>query len=156
MAKHIFKVDNANGKRGERIFASFLKQRGYKFEDVSENKEYQDDDIDFVVETKLGRKVSFEVKNDSLIHKTGNIFFESISNVDHNTVGCFEKTKSTYMAICSEPGKKIYLVKSQFLKDYVNENKNSLRYISRVPGSNSAGYLIPVRKIADRVKIVDF
>lgn len=156
MTKHSFKKDHQSGKRGEAIFADYLSRKGFKFEDVSENKEYQDDDVDFVVESKLGKKVSFEVKNDSMIHKTGNIFYESISNVDHNTVGCFEKTKSEFMVICSEPSSVFYIAKSDFLREYVKENKNNLRYISRVPGSNSAGYLIPVKNIRDNVKILSF
>ena len=159
MAKvHEFAADNEIGKRGERIFTDFLRRHGYSFTDVSDDREYQRQDVDVLIESKktAGTKIPAEVKNDTMIHKTGNIFFETMSNVDYATDGCFQKTKADIMAIVSEPEKSIYLVDAQFLKKYVTENAKSLRFISRVPGSNSCGYLIPVRNISDRVKKVSY
>lgn len=156
MVQHKFEEDNLAGKQGERLFKRFLEKRGKSCKDVSDNPEYQKDDIDFIVEGKHGREISFEVKNDSKISRTGNIFYESISNVDYGTVGCFEKTKADYIVICSEPEKKFYVVKSEVLRRYVRDNKQSLRYISRVEGSNSAGYLVPKSSISTHLKVVEY
>lgn len=159
MAKvHEFAADNEIGKRGERIFMDFLCRHGYSFTDVSDDREYQKQDVDVLIESKkmAGKQIPVEIKNDTMIHRTGNIFFETMSNVDYATDGCFQKTKADIMVIVSEPEKSIYLVDAQFLKKYVTESAKSLRFISRVPGSNSCGYLIPVRNISDRVKKVSY
>lgn len=134
----------------------FLEKTGKKCRDVSDDPDFQKDDIDFIVEGRSGNELSFEVKNDSKIYRTGNIFYEYISNVDYGTVGCFEKTKADFIVICSEQESKFYIIASEVLKEYVRNNKNSLRYISRVEGSNSAGYLIPKRNVAEYLKEVDF
>lgn len=156
MVQHKFEADNSAGKRGEKLFKEFLEKSGKQCKDVSDDPKYQKDDIDFIVEGKSGNELSFEVKNDSKIAYTGNIFYESISNVDYGTVGCFEKTKADFIVICSEPENKFYLIRSNILKDYVRDNRNSLRYISRVEGSNSAGYLVPKAKVAEHLKVVEY
>ena len=156
MVQHKFEEDNSAGKRGEKLFKEFLEKSGKQCKDVSDDPKYQKDDIDFIVEGKSGNELSFEVKNDSKIAYTGNIFYESISNVDYGTVGCFEKTKADFIVICSEPENKFYLIRSNILKDYVRDNRSSLRYISRVEGSNSAGYLVPKAKVAEYLKVVEY
>lgn len=151
--QHIFKNDNAIGKRGEAIFKAFLDRRNAIYTDVSEDGEYQEQDIDFVVDSKRvpGKKIYIEVKNDTRIASTGNIFFETMSNVDYSTEGCFSKTKANYIAIVSESERLIYFVKTQFLKKFIEEHSHELRFIPRVPGSNSCGYLIPLKKLGENV-----
>lgn len=156
MTQHKFEEDNSAGKRGEKLFKEFLEKSGKPCKDVSDDPKYQKDDIDFIVEGKSGNELSFEVKNDSKIAYTGNIFYESISNVDYGTVGCFEKTKADFIVICSESENKFYLIRSNVLKEYVRDNRSSLRYISRVEGSNSAGYLIPKAKVSEHLKVVTY
>ena len=149
---HIFNEDNEIGKRGERIFAKFLDCMKLEYDDVSDVREYQKQDIDFIV--KCGESdLKFEVKNDTRIATTGNIFFETMSNVDYSTNGCFNKTKADVMVIVSESESKLYMISSNALKKYVDENKSHLRFISRVPGSNSCGYLVPVSKLGETIKI---
>lgn len=67
----MFIKDKYRGKWGEAQFASLLKKSGVHFQDVSEDREWQEQDIDFIVEG-----VPYEVKTDFAIHKTGNIFIE--------------------------------------------------------------------------------
>jgi hypothetical protein len=155
MTEHIFSKDNEVGKIGEQIFKEYLDNKGITYRDVSDDAEYQKIDVDFVVNGHSG-DVLVEVKNDTKIAYTGNIFYESISNVDYNTIGCFENTKADWIVICSEPNNTFYIVNAKFLKEYVGKNKNGLRYIARVFGSNSAGYLIPTSKIRNSLKIVKF
>ena len=146
---HDFAEDNAIGKRGEKIFSDFMSRIGIKFTDVSEDENYQSDDVDFLVSSKkLGRDVGVEVKNDRWIHRTGNVFFETVSNVDFDTQGCFSKSKADFMAIVSEDEHSIYFIKMVPLREFVEKNMNSLTKIERVSGSNSSGYLIPLSEIA--------
>lgn len=149
---HIFKEDNEIGKRGEQIFSRFLDKLNLPYRDVSDFPDYQKQDVDFIV--RFGQDdVKFEVKNDTRIASTRNIFFETMSNVDYATDGCFNKTKADVMVIVSESERRLYMISSDSLKRFVEENKNSLRFISRVPGSNSCGYLVPVKRLGDNLKI---
>lgn len=154
-AEHIFSDDHRIGKAGERIFKEYLDKHNIEYRDVSEDTEYQKRDVDFVVKGKRG-DVLVEVKNDTKIAYTGNIFYECISNVDYNTVGCFEKTEAEWIVICSEADSSFYIVNTSLLREYVNGNREKLRYISRVSGSNSAGYLIPKASIPKLLKVVKF
>ena len=151
---HIFKEDNEIGKRGEQIFSRFLDKLNLPYRDVSDLPEYQKQDVDFIV--GFGQDdVKFEVKNDTRIASTRNIFFETMSNVDYATDGCFNKTKADVMVIVSESERRLYMISSDSLKRFVEENKNGLRFISRVPGSNSCGYLVPIARLGERLKIRD-
>ena len=155
MIEHDFQKDSGIGRDGEVLFSEYLTSRGILFEYVGEDIRFQPYDIDFVVHRE-GKPVLVEVKNDTKISYTGNIFYESVSNVDYGTVGCFEKTRAEWIVICAEPERRFYIVRSEFLRDYVAKNKDNLKYISRVAGSNSAGYLIPLSEIIDEVTIVPF
>ena len=150
---HNFSDDNAIGKRGEEIFRKCLDRWNCKYTDVSDDKRYQEQDIDFIVESRKtpGKTVAVEVKNDQRIAETGNIFFETMSNVDYSTEGCFKKSKAELMAIVSESERLIYFVGTEILRKFVDENSRTLRFISRVPGSSSCGYLIPVERIGKNV-----
>lgn len=153
MAIHNFSDDNAIGKRGEEIFRKCLEKWKCNFTDVTDDPEYQEQDIDFIVESRKtkGEFVAVEVKNDQRIADTRNIFFETMSNVDYSTEGCFKKSKSKLMAIVSESEKKIYFVGTETLRRFVDKNSDYLRFISRVPGSNSCGYLVPIERIKSDV-----
>ena len=133
---HIFKEDNEIGKRGEQIFSRFLDKLNLPYRDVSDLPEYQKQDVDFIV--GFGQDdVKFEVKNDTRIASTRNIF------------------KADVMVIVSESERRLYMISSDSLKRFVEENKNGLRFISRVPGSNSCGYLVPISRLGERLKIRD-
>ena len=155
MAVHNFEDDNKIGENGEKIFKEFMESHNLKYTDVSKVDEYQDIDVDFIVHLENG-KILVEVKNDTRIHSTDNIFYETISNVDFGTPGCFEKTKSNVIVICSEQDKTLYIVKTADLRNYVHQNKNSLRFVERVSGSNSAGYLVPKSRIMDKLTILKY
>ena len=149
---HVFKDDNEIGKRGEKIFSKYLDNLGLEHEDVSDVKEYQKQDIDFVVRAKTGQTWTVEVKNDTRIAQTGNIFFETISNVHYSSNGCFNKTNADAMVIVSESEKKLYIVTTKNLKKFVEDNKEHLKFRT-TPGSNSAGFLVPVASLGDKIKV---
>lgn len=67
----MFIKDKYRGKWGEAQFASLLSKAGVEYEDVSEDKDWQKQDVDFLV-----GKHKYEVKTDFAISKTGNIFIE--------------------------------------------------------------------------------
>lgn len=149
---HVFKDDNAIGKRGEKIFSRYLDMLGLEYKDVSDVTSYQKQDIDFVVMSKTGKEWTVEVKNDTRIAQTGNIFFETISNVHYSSNGCFNKTTADAMVIVSESEKKLYIMTTKSLKTFVEDNKDHLKFRT-TPGSNSAGFLVPVSALGDKIKV---
>lgn len=70
-----------SGRQGEIIFSRRMIENGYKVEDVSNNSDYWSKDIDFIITSPItGAVKSFEVKYDSRINKTGNLYLE-LSNI---------------------------------------------------------------------------
>ncbi|MBF9254712.1 hypothetical protein I2I11_15510 [Pontibacter sp. 172403-2] len=80
---------------------AFLRQHPatLKVVNVEENPAYQARDIDLLWQfSHKGtiKEVSIEIKGDRW-HKTGNYFFETISNEDKGTPGCFLYTEANYI-----------------------------------------------------------
>ena len=70
-----------NGKQGESLFKQIMVGRGYTVRDVSNNPEYWYKDIDFIITSPTtGQTKTFEVKWDSRINHTGNLYLE-LSNI---------------------------------------------------------------------------
>ena len=63
---------------------------GYNVQDVRKIKVYRDEDVDFIA-----NHLKIEVKGDRYPEK--NICFETTSNVEKNTEGCFLKTKCDFL-----------------------------------------------------------
>jgi hypothetical protein len=153
---HEFDDDNKIGMRGEKIFEQYCCCHGISVLRVSDNPEWQKRDVDFLVVGDDGVEYAYEVKNDTRIWKTRNVFYEDVSNVDYRTVGCFEKTLADFIVICSEPEEKMYVVDARRLREYVAPRISSFRRISVVPGSKSSGILVPLDEIAHFVKEYDY
>lgn len=66
---------NKQGLAVQEIVKAHLESRGNKIIDVSQVKEYQKRDIDFIV-SKDGKTTTLEVKKDKSLFRTGNIFIE--------------------------------------------------------------------------------
>lgn len=66
---------NKQGLAVQEIVKAHLESRGNKIVDVSQVKEYQKRDIDFIV-SKDGKTTTLEVKKDKSLFRTGNIFIE--------------------------------------------------------------------------------
>ena len=66
-----------NGKQGEALFSQIMTEKGYTVVDVSGNPEYWHKDIDFIITSPTtGSVKTFEVKWDSRIGQTGNLYLE--------------------------------------------------------------------------------
>ena len=66
-------------------------------QNVENNKEYQVQDIDLLCTLEIRgseKTVAIEIKGDTKAHRTGNFFFETISNEALNTQGCFLKSRA--------------------------------------------------------------
>ena len=94
----------AVGKHGEEAVLRYLKQKhGNDVIDVRLVPLYQKRDIDFL----LPDDTAVEVKTDTWLHKTGNLFFEAAR--DHGFAGCFYRSKADVWAYVDAESGKAYL-----------------------------------------------
>lgn len=85
-----FRTDLKRGHEGEDYFLNVFNQfNNVEIIDVSDNPEYQECDIDFLL-IKNGKKHCVEIKTDS--YTSGNMFYEEMSCKETHSLGCFRKT----------------------------------------------------------------
>ena len=80
-----------NGKDGEKLFRERMSAQGYTVQDVSNNSNYWEKDIDFLVTSPTSKLTkSIEVKWDSKINTTGNLYLETFSINSKGYKGWYE------------------------------------------------------------------
>ena len=110
-----FKIDNdVFGKKGESLFESYAKRKKYMILDVTEDKNFQDKDIDFIIilnpeynaERILAENlftkysshkdnwVTVEVKTDTRTFGTRNLVYEVLS---HDNPGCLARSVADFI-----------------------------------------------------------
>lgn len=156
---HNFKKSINIGNYGEQIIKSYFETNSniVNVTDVSKDKKYQDKDIDFIVELKNGENISIELKTDT--YDTGNIFYEAISNKEHNVLGCMIKSKAKCLFYYFIKTKELYVIDFKAYKKWVNENnerfaKKRIKNINKRGNdiTHSIGLLIP-KKIFEKEMI---
>ena len=121
-----FKTSNELGKIGEAIAKKYFDQSNKisSYLDVTEDDIYQEKDIDFILNMKNGKVITVEAKADKV--PSSNIFFETISNKEKNTLGCMLKTEADYVFYYFLAYKELYILKR---KQYVNWVKKEKLYL---------------------------
>lgn len=137
------------GKTGEEVVCKILENQQNSLEvvDVRDCQYFRDIDVDFIQVISNGEPRKIEVKTDSIGHISKNLAYEYVSNYKTGSIGCFEKTKSDYIFYYLEKTKRLYVIATKLLQDYVALNKDNLRLISM--GDNARGYLIKLQKLAE-------
>lgn len=94
---HIFKDSIKVGDYGENIVKQYLMRSPAvkNIIDVSNSKMYQDLGIDVIAKMKNGTELKIEVKTDT--YQSGNIYYETVSAKEVDSLGGFEKTQCDYM-----------------------------------------------------------
>ena len=108
--------------------------------DVREDKNFQEQDIDFLVENIYRQFHSVEVKTDYKAHETGNIVYEVTTS---GNVGCFEKTKAKYIAYFIPHSETVHMIDVERFRKYIH----SLNRQPKDMGDNASGYLIPIEDL---------
>ena len=123
---HDFKISNELGKIGEAIAKKYFDQSNKisSYLDVTEDDIYREKDIDFILNMKNGNVITVEAKADKV--PSSNIFFETISNKEKNTLGCMLKTEADYVFYYFLAYKELYILKR---KQYVNWVKKEKLYL---------------------------
>ena len=146
-----FKSSNKIGRQGEQ----FVKQQILELHpnvvsitDVSDDKFYQKQDIDFVVDFTSGKQATVEIKTDT--YKTGNMFFETISNEEYQTKGCLMKTNADFLFyyFSNYQNGVLYIFKMKAFRKFVLDNLPHFRE-RRVTNTThtSIGYIVPLSYI---------
>ncbi len=110
-----FYTDLERGEVGENKFIELCNRLNFKCVDVSDEKEYQDLDVDFIVDNTL-----VEVKTDYKIAETSNLYIEVWSSNKIGYKGWYQKTKCEYMYVYDVNNKLMYGFCFNDLKEYVD------------------------------------
>jgi len=122
----------SEAEKGEEIVFHYLLTLPHviEVEDVRNCPEYRQKDIDFIVHTidentKTFSSETVEVKTDTY-YRTGNIFAETVSNLNLGTKGCFLKTECDYIYYLFHPQNILYILPTQEVRQWFWKNFESL------------------------------
>lgn len=133
------------GKDGEQFFKNCSEQMNYKVEDLSEIEEFWYKDIDFkLTSSATGVSKYFEVKTDTLIANTGNLFIETWSRdtIQPKHRGWFLVCEADYISYIDWKNKIIHT----FLLDELKELISSHNY-PKAANAEAEGYLVPLAAV---------
>ena len=142
---------NNNGKQGEQLFQQIMESRGYTVEDVSNNPQYWYKDIDFIVTSSTsGETKTFEVKWDTKINTTGNLFLEYESLYSKGGKGWFEFCEADFLAYGDAVTKVFYIIDMEQLR----QAANNLPFRSARCGNDSIGQLVALKDIQEITQVL--
>jgi len=100
---------------------------------------------------KNGKRYVLEVKTDR--YRSPNFFLEINSNLEQNTLGCIEASKSDFFFYYFSNAKQLYIFKTNDLKKWLNRNKNIFKPIN-VPNKNytTVGIKVPIITLINEIK----
>ena len=142
-----------NGRQGELLFKRIMEQRGYKVIDVSNNPAYWNYDIDFVITSPAtGATKNFEVKWDTRIHNTGNLYLEltNVHSKQWNGEGWFKHCQAEYLVYGDAQAQVFYVIPFQQLKERTYWLPQKIVNC----GTDSTGLLVSLKDIEDLIQIV--
>lgn len=146
-----FNSSNKIGHQGEQFVKQWILElhpNVSSITDVSDDKFYQKQDIDFVVDFTNGKQATVEIKTDT--YKTGNMFFETISNEEYQTKGCLMKTNADFLFyyFSNYQNGVLYIFKMKDFRKFVLDNLSHFR-MRRVTNTThtSIGYIVPLSYI---------
>lgn len=141
------------GQNGEATVAYTLMRMGYRVTDVRNDSTYQDIDTDLLGQ-RDNIKTTFEIKTDSYMAKTGNIYFETVSNEEMAVPGCMLKTKADVLLYYPEGLDYMLWIDMPTYREYVMSRQETYRDHSvqnrRRNGngvSTSLGLIVPASEI---------
>ncbi len=133
-----------------------------RVEDVSNNPAFQIKNIDLILYKKDGITINIEIKTDERMHKTGNFFFETISNDLKGTPGCFmysEADEFYYYDIISDI---LYIFDLKIARDWFTKNIGKFKEVATATSTldsksnvlyRTIGRLVPIEVINNNIKI---
>lgn len=140
-----------NGKEGEKRFKQIMQSRNYLVNDVAKNPAYYDKDIDFILTSPTtGLVKSFEVKWDSKIGKTGNLYLELTNTHSKGGKGWFRFCQADYIAYGDSRNNIFYIIPLLELKNRIDKIPKRMGYCK----DDSSGYLVSLKDIEDITQVL--
>lgn len=138
-----FTIQNNIGKDGEKDFLDYCKKRNLKVKDVSDIKEYQNIDVDFIINGYYT-----ELKTDNLIDKTGNFPIELIHHrKSGDRKGWFFYTQAKYVIRYSKKSNKLYVLYFDKCKDYISNLDKKVKWFDKMDNNYVTGLLLNVKDL---------
>lgn len=135
-----------SGRQGELIFSHKMRESGYTVNDVSGDPNYWAKDIDFFcINPATGASRSFEVKWDTRINQTGNLYLEQSNIHSKGGQGWFNFTQADFLAYGDANTKTFYIIPMQKLKERAAQLPSRMTNC----GTDSIGQLVNLRDIQD-------
>ena len=121
---HEFNKSIVVGQAGEEIIKEYLRKnpKVKGFDDVSNIQRFQNRDIDLIVDFLDGTAVAVEVKTDT--YTSGNIFYETMSNMECGVVGCMVKSKANFLFYYFTETKELYIMNFDKYRAWFRKNKH--------------------------------
>ncbi|MDO4708890.1 MAG: hypothetical protein Q4B94_03590 [Pseudomonadota bacterium] len=125
------------------------KSRVVRVENVEADPDYQAWDVDLLVQLSCGSQSMIEIKADRY-HHTGNFFFETISNAERGTPGCFLYTRANYVFYYFIEIKKLFILPMPRVRDWFTTNlqrfdeKSTTTPIGNGRHYTTRGRLVPI------------
>ena len=133
------------GRSGEVIVADWFRSRGITVIDVTDVREYQIKDIDFLLTNSEGQKCSVEIKTDYLMHKTGNLFFEGVYYKDFGeSKGWNDYCKADYICFFDAVNRKLYIYDYQNGKEIITKKGEFKFFYNSDDRCDREAYLLPI------------
>ena len=142
---------------GELRAYNYLQSNGWSVEDVTQNYEYWDKDIDFVAHSG-DQSLTIEVKWDSRIAQTGNMFIETITDLDKSKGGWFSFCQADYIYYGDSVNELFYVFKTDDLRAFVSqhtmEERKAADYTTRgMVKKVSQGMLVPIKEFSQKFDV---
>lgn len=159
--EHRFNSSNKFGKSGEEEVLDFLStiMPGLKkIKNVTQEKEYQQKDIDAILYFENGDEFTIEIKTSSY-SKTDNIIYEVWSSIEDQIPGCMNVCQADYLYYYYPDSGELYQLKMDKYREWVKKNaavgnfrEISVRNVSWGTEYNSINYLIPKTMLKNSFK----
>lgn len=146
----MFNESLKEGESGEHVVWNILNKNPNvrSVVDVRQDKDFQEQDIDFLVENYKRQFTPVEVKTDFKAQDTGNIIYE-VSTSGH--LGCFEKTKAKYIYYYIPASKQVHMINVVALRTFIHR----IRPEEKNMGDNATGFLIPIKDLKS-AKVIEY
>lgn len=143
-------------KAGEKQAKAALKAKGYKIQDVSNDSSYWFKDIDLIC-YKNDLEIRVEVKWDSRIGTTGNLFIEDYSNIETDRKGWFHYCEADFLMYGDSAANKFYFIPFPIVKKVIAENSfkqaKAYDFKNGEIWKTSSGWLVPITFLLDNYSI---
>lgn len=141
---------------GEAMVKAFLESTGSTVIDVSKNREYWLQDIDFIA-IRGEQTDKIEVKYDRNMYRYNSMFVELKANIEKNIPGWIDTTKADWIYYIDAASAQCYIVRPDDLRSYIAENEHQVKYCYKDGYKTSSGAIVPLYLFSKQyaVKIED-